>query len=80
MADRLRSDEYRAIVHALRAVRERLGIEQGDLSRRLGRSRNYINRIEALERGLGFIELIAIANELKVHPTELFDEITRNVR
>lgn len=80
MADVLRSDDYRAIIRALRTVRERAGIEQGELSRLLGKSRNYINRIEAAERGLGFIELISIANALDVGPTELFDEITRHLR
>lgn len=80
MADSLRSEDYRALVRALRAVRERLGIEQGDLSHRLGRPRNFINRIEAAERRLGFTDLIAIAREMDVDPTELFDEITRELR
>lgn len=76
MADTLRSDEYRAIVRALRGVREQLGIPQGELSLKLGKPRNYINRIEAAERGLGMTELVAIAQALDLHPTELFDRIT----
>lgn len=76
MADTLRSDEYRAIVRALRGVREQLGIPQGELSLKLGKPRNYINRIEAAERGLGMTELVAIAQALGLHPTELFDRIT----
>jgi len=79
MADDLHSDEYRALVRALRGIREASGIQQGELSGLIGKPRNYINRIEAAERRLGFIDLIVIANALGYDPSELFRQITHNL-
>lgn len=68
------------MISALRKERERAGVEQAELSARLGKAANYVSRIETAERRIGIIDLIVIAQGLDIDPIELFARITADIR
>lgn len=68
------------MISALRAERERVGVEQAELSAKLGKAANYISRIETAERRIGIIDLIVIADGLGIDAVELFARITADIR
>lgn len=68
------------MISALRKERERAGIEQADLSAKLGKAANYVSRIETFERRIGIIDLIVIAQGLGIDAVELFARITADIR
>ncbi len=79
MADSLRSEAYRSIVRNLREVREKAGVQQIDLSAKLGKAPNYISRIETYERRLGVVDIVLIARALGISPAKFFAKIARGV-
>lgn len=71
------SARQRAVVAALRKAREVAGISQRQLSERLQRPPNWIQRIESLERRVDVAEFITIAKAVGADVTELFREVLR---
>lgn len=69
------SPDYRAAIEAISAVREKLGISQRELARRLGMHPSFVNKIEQLERRLDILEFIAIAEAMEIDATSLLSDI-----
>lgn len=63
--------EYDELLRLLRETRESVPISQEGLSRKLGRSRTYISKIESGTRRVDVIELFAIATCLEKSPVAL---------
>ncbi|OYZ91395.1 MAG: hypothetical protein B7Y01_02150, partial [Xanthobacter sp. 17-67-6] len=55
--------------HAVRRLREKLGLKQSELAHRLGVSPSYVNQIESNQRPLTASVLIAISRTFSVDIT-----------
>lgn len=75
----VQTKEYDELLRFLRETREAAEVSQEALSKRLGRARTYIGKIEAGTRRVDVIEFIAIANELKIKPTTLFETLIKRI-
>ena len=69
------SPDYRAAIEAISAVREKLGISQRELARRLCMHPSFVNKIEQLERRLDILEFIAIAEAMEIDGASLLSDI-----
>lgn len=69
------SPDYRAAIEAISAVRERLGISQRELARRLRKHPSFVNKIEQLERRLDILEFIAIVEALGLDASKTLAQI-----
>ncbi|MCP4559187.1 MAG: helix-turn-helix transcriptional regulator [Bosea sp.] len=67
----MRPGLHARVIALLVAARRDHGLTQADLARRLGRSTNFVFRVEAGARHLDVAEFIAIARALEVDPYEL---------
>ncbi len=77
MGKQLRNARHRALMAALKAARERVGMTQRDLAKRLSRSHSFIGKIESGERQLNVLEFCELADALGVDPRSLFARILR---
>ena len=59
----------------LRDIRQRAGLSQRELARRLSKPPSFVNKIELLERRLDVLEFIAIARAMEIAPQELLSRI-----
>lgn len=74
----LRSPVDRALREVLAKAREKAGLNQEDVARRLGRRQPYISKIETGERaGMYVPELVAIAEAIGADAGKLLDEAIR---
>ena len=71
----VQTKEYDELLRLLRETREAADVSQEGLSKRLGKARTYIGKIEAGTRRIDVIEFIAIAGELGCRPTILLDKL-----
>lgn len=69
------SPDYRAAIEAISLVRERLGISQRELARRLDKHPSFVNKIEQIERRLDILEFIAIADAMEIDPAQLIETV-----
>lgn len=67
----MRPGLHTRVVALLVAARRDRRLTQADLALRLGRSTNFVFRVEASARHLDVAEFIAIARALEVDPYEL---------
>lgn len=58
MTRSLHSARYAALCERLTAERNRRGLTQADVARRLGKPQSYVSKVEAGERRLDVIELM----------------------
>ncbi len=77
MGKQLRNARHRALMAALKAVRQRVGMTQRDLAKRLSRSHSFIGKIESGERQLNVLEFCELADALGVDPRSLFAKIVK---
>ena len=63
--------EYRRFLVQLRAARERAGLTQAEVARRLRRPQSFVSKCEAGERRVDVVELAAFARVYR-HPLGLF--------
>lgn len=75
MGKQLRTVRHRAMMGAIVGAREKTGITQRELARRLNRSHSFIGKIESGERQLNVLEFCEMADALGVSPNELFSAI-----
>ena len=69
------SPDYRSAIEAISVARQKLGISQRELARRLGKHPSFVNKIELLERRLDILEFIAIAEALGMDSTKLIADV-----
>jgi len=74
MQKSLRSAEYARLIELLVAARQKAGIRQHALAKKLGRPQSFIAKYEGGERRIDVVEFIAIAQALGVDPVKLFRE------
>ena len=77
MGKQLRNSRHEALMEALVAARNKTGITQRELARRLGRSHSFVGKIESGERQLNVLEFCELADALGVHPKDLFARIIK---
>jgi len=63
--------EYRRFLARLRAARERVGLTQAEVAKRLRRPQSFVSKCEAGERRVDVVELAAFAR-LYRRPVEFF--------
>lgn len=60
------SPHYRLLIANLTSYRERMGVSQRELARRLGKPASFVNKIELMERRWDLLEVAAYARALDV--------------
>jgi transcriptional regulator with XRE-family HTH domain len=75
MGKQLRSARHKALMRALAEARDKAGITQRELARRLGRSHSFVGKLESGERQLNVLEFCELADALDVDPRALFARI-----
>lgn len=77
MGRHLRSARHRALVAAIIEARNATGLSQRDFAKKLGRTNNFVWRIEAGERQVNVLDFIEIAKAAGVPPDELIRRVAR---
>ena len=77
MAGHLRSAAHRALIAALVDARNATGLSQREFAKKLGRTNNFVWRIEAGERQVNVLEFIEIAKAAGIPPDELIRRVAR---
>ena len=72
--------ELRLLGEVLVRARERAGLKQSDVAARLALPASYLSKIENGTRRLDVIELIQIAEAMKVDASELVREVQKALR
>lgn len=77
MEKSLRSAEYARLVALLVAARQKAGIRQQALAKKLRKPQSFVAKYEGGERRLDVIEFIAIAEALGADPLKLLRRFVR---
>lgn len=80
MSKHLRSSRHKALVAALIAARERAGMSQRELARRLQRAHSFVGKIESAERQLDVLEFCEYAEILGADATTLLRQVLKEKR
>jgi transcriptional regulator with XRE-family HTH domain len=80
MEKSLKSAEYQRLIDILVAARQKAGIRQQALAKKLGKAQSFVAKYEGGERRLDVIEFIAIAEALEADPVKLFRHYLRTTR
>lgn len=73
------TDAYAILREALIEAREKAGLTQAELSKRLGRPQPFISKVEHGVRRIDVIEFYAIARALKLDPVALFTRLVKRL-
>lgn len=63
--------KYKAMIGALKSLREKQGLSQRDLAKRLNVAHCFVGRTETCERRLDIMDLIKILRELGLNNEEI---------
>ena len=77
MGKHLRSARHRALIAAIVEARTAAGMSQREFAKKLGRTNNFVWRIEAGERQVNVLEFIEIAKAAGVPADELIRRVLR---
>src|SRR5688572_2494593 len=82
MTTRKKWDEIELMGHRIREARERLGLTQGELAERIGKSQDAISHYETGDRAVVVTELPLLAEVLKVPLSYFFgrDDLDSDVQ
>ena len=69
------SAEYKLLCKLLREARDKAGMTQEDVAKRLKRPQSYVSKYESGERRLDVIEFLRVTKALRVAPDTIFDEL-----
>lgn len=72
MQKSLRSAEYARLIAILVAARQKAGIRQHALAKKLGRPQSFIAKYEGGERRIDVVEFVGIVRALGADPLKLF--------
>ena len=78
MEKSLGSNDYARLIDLLVATRQKAGIRQQALAKKLRKPQSFIAKYEGGERRLDVIEFIAIAEALGADPMKLFKAFLRD--
>lgn len=73
----LRSKDHRALLALLIEAREKAGLYQSEVAKRLGKPQSFVAKYEGGERRLDVIEFIAVVSALGADPIQLLRQLTR---
>lgn len=59
-------------------ARQRAGLTQQDLARRVGKPQSFVSKVETGERRLDIVEFVALARALEVDPVGLMRRLIRD--
>ena len=68
MGKSIHTERQKRLVALLKAAREKAGLTQIQLARRLGKYRTYVSKYETGERQLDVVEFLAVAEALGLEP------------
>jgi transcriptional regulator with XRE-family HTH domain len=77
MGKQLRTSRHKALMAALTTARERAGLSQRELAKRLGRAHSFVGKIESGERQLNVLEFCDYADVLGANAAELLGTVVR---
>ena len=80
MQKSLQSAEYQRLIALLIAERQRAGIRQAALAKKLDKPQSFVAKYEGGERRLDIVEFIAIAEALAADPIKLLKRYMRERR
>lgn len=69
------SPHHRAVIASLIEARKAEGLTQRDLAAKLGKPPSFVGKIEAIERNLSVLELLAWTAALKVDPASILPNL-----
>jgi len=67
--------QHKAVGDALATARERAGLTQQELAKRLRKPQSFVSNYESGQRRIDVLELIRIAHELGVDPAKVFVDV-----
>jgi transcriptional regulator with XRE-family HTH domain len=73
-------DDYALFTELLVTVRKEQGVTQTALAEHLGRLQTWVAKVEAGDRRIDAVELIAVLDALKFDLTEFFTRLRRQLR
>jgi transcriptional regulator with XRE-family HTH domain len=71
------TNQHAALVALIRAKRRAAGLRQSDVAKKLGETQQWVALIEAGQRRIGVIELIALANAIGFDPGKAVNKIAK---
>jgi len=74
------SDAYQSAMRSLRTARQRAGLSQAVLAKRLRRPQTFVSKYELGERRLDVVEFAAAAMAIGVDPLPMFRELVKQLR
>lgn len=74
MANSTHNDDYQTLLDVLRGARQRAGVSQVELARRIGNTQTFVSKCERGERRVDAVELVELAEAIGVPPLELIGE------
>jgi transcriptional regulator with XRE-family HTH domain len=77
LSKQLRGVRHKRMMAALVEIREKAGVSQRELARRLDRAHSYVGRIETGDRRLDLPEFIEWCELLEADPVEVFQRIVK---
>lgn len=77
MPKSVHTDAYASVVEYLVALRQERGVHQSELARRLGRSQQFVSKVENKLRRLDVVEFFAFVRALGADPEEAATQVLR---
>lgn len=77
MPETIRSPRQELLIKRIVEARKRAGLTQGEIAAHFGKHQPFIANIEAGQRRLDLVELIALAEVLDLDLHQLIDELKR---
>ena len=77
MKKAVQSDAYKAAVLALKAARERAGLSQAEIAKRLRRPQSFVSKYETGERRLDLVEFALAAKAANADARRIFADILK---
>lgn len=75
MVKSLHTPAYAAFRQVMVDARDRQGLTQAELARRLGRPQSFVSKYESGERRLDIVEFLSACSALGIEPTTLFQSV-----
>ena len=69
------SAEFRLFCQLLRLAREKGGLTQNEVAKRLKRPQSYVSKYESGERRLDVIEFLRVAKVLRLAPADVLNKL-----
>ncbi len=75
MGKSIYTEREKRLIALLRAAREKAGLTQIQLARRLGKYKTYVSKYETGERQLDVVEFLAVAEALGLEPGKVLAKV-----